>query len=134
MPTETITRELCDIRTRSIEFKIDALSVLMRKEFDMMVEDRERQRSDLRERLAGMNHLQAKIDEQAKTMTSRDRLDMSEVMFNNQLQVLNEKFAVLDKTTFGHRVEWRTVVWIVGASILGSSAFWGAIAALGGFK
>ena len=84
--------------------------------------------------LAGMNHLQAKIDEQAKTMTSRDRLDMSEVMFNNQLQVLNEKFAVLDKTTFGHRVEWRTVVWIVGASILGSSAFWAAIAALGGFK
>jgi RNA binding exosome subunit len=68
MDTERVSlRDYIDSRFTGMEAKVDGLAVLMRRELDLLSEDRERQRHDLSERLEGMNALRSQLDKQAAT-------------------------------------------------------------------
>ena len=71
-------RDYIDMRFKSVEKQVDSLAVLVRREFDLLAEDRERQRHDLSERLEGMNALRAQLDRQAGTFVTRERVDLLE--------------------------------------------------------
>ena len=73
-----VDRAYCDARMHGIAEKIDSLALLMRREFELLAEDRDRQRNDLRERLEGMNALRAQLDRQAGTFVTRERIEVLE--------------------------------------------------------
>lgn len=73
-----VDRSYCDARTHGLAEKIDGLALIMRREFELLAEDRDRQRNDLRERLEGMNALRAQLDRQAGTFVTHERVEYLE--------------------------------------------------------
>jgi len=71
-------RDYIDTRLEAVEHKVDSLNMLMRREFELLAQDRDRQRADLAHRLEGMNALRAQLDRQAGTFATRERVELME--------------------------------------------------------
>ena len=76
-----------------------------------------------------------KLAERVDQHASQHKEKFERVAANEaEIEKLHYGLASLDKDTSNTKTEWRTVVLVVGASALGSGAFWAAIAAMGGIK
>lgn len=77
-PEPVSLREYMDLRFLTVETKIDNLGKIMRTELDLLAAERERERSNLCDRLEGMNGLRKQIDVQSGTFATRERVEMLE--------------------------------------------------------
>ena len=91
--TDFDNRDYITAKFETVEGKIEALSILVRRELTLLSEDRERQRDDLSCRLEGMNALRAQLDRQAATFVTRERFEAGE-------SAINTRMSMLEKTTW----------------------------------
>jgi len=87
---------------------------------------------------ASITRLVERVDQHAQQQREKfEHVNLNKKSIDTLFQKHDEfgrMLTAVDKEGSNQRTEWRTVVWIVGASALGSGAFWGAITALGGFR